>query len=55
MAKEVDLGNRLDRISDEFKRESLLFHKEDTDAGNAPERRDKVNKEEGLEDERCIR
>ena len=45
--KEADSGNWWNRIYDEFIRESLLFRKEDTDAGNAPKRRDKVTKEEG--------
>lgn len=45
VGKETDSGNWWNRIYDEFIRESLLFRKEDTDAGNAPKGRDKVTKE----------
>lgn len=47
--KESRSWNPRDRSYDEFIRESLLFRKEDTDAGNAPKGRDKVTREEGRE------
>lgn len=45
--KKKKMWNPWNRIYDEFIRESLLFRKEDTDASNAPKRRDKVTREEG--------